>query len=228
VSTTPSHALRTKLALTAPALHHATHALWRPHDPHDTTLPARYHRYLRAMHALTTASVPLLERAAARCARLDDPAAPHLAAYYTRHADEERGHDTWLLEDLAAAGAPAPHPLPPPPPLVAELAGAQYYRIEHRHPAALLGYLAVLEGNAPAPGLADHLAARTGLPDAAFRTVRAHAHLDTGHLADLHHLLDELPLTDHQLTETAVSALHTATTLARLFHHLAADPEGQP
>ncbi|WP_244305186.1 iron-containing redox enzyme family protein [Kitasatospora cheerisanensis] len=108
-----------------------------------------------------------------------------------------------------------------------ELAGAQYYRIEHRHPVALLGYLAVLEGHAPSPALAGVLATRTGLPPAAFRTVREHADLDAGHVAELERQLDRLPLTAAQQTEVAVSALHTAGILARLFHQLAADPGGQ-
>jgi len=216
-----SRALNARLALATPALHRASARLWRP----DGDLAGRYRRYLRAMHALTTASVPLLERAAAACARLDDDWAPALAAYFAGHAEDERGHDAWLLEDLATAGEPAGSPLPPP--LVVELAGSQYYRIEHRHPAALLGYLAVLEGQAPSPVLAGALAARTGLPAAAFRTVREHADLDAEHLAEVERQLDRLSLTAAQQTEVAVSALHTAGTLARLFHQLAADSGGQ-
>ncbi|MFD8597376.1 iron-containing redox enzyme family protein [Kitasatospora sp. NPDC059646] len=218
-----SRALHVRLALAAPAVERATAQLWRP----EGDLTARYRTYLWAMHALTTASVPLLERAAANCARLDDDWAPRLAAYFAGHAQEERGHDAWLLEDLAAAGVPVGRVRPLPPPLVVELAGAQYYRIEHRHPAALLGYLAVLEGHAPSPALAGVLAARTGLPPAAFRTVRDHADLDAGHVAALERQLDRLPLTAPQQTEVAVSALHTAGILARLFHQLAADPGGQ-
>ncbi|MFF2629415.1 iron-containing redox enzyme family protein [Kitasatospora griseola] len=218
-----SRALNARLALATPALHRASAHLWRP----DGDLTRRYLRYLWAMHALTTASVPLLECAAAACARLDDPWAPSLAAYFTEHAKEERGHDAWLLADLVAAGEPVGPERPLAPPLVVELAGAQYYRIAHRHPTALLGYLAVLEGQAPSPVLAGALAARTGLPAAAFRTVRDHAHLDTEHLAEVERQLDRLPLTSDQQTEVAVSALHTAGILARLFHQLAADTGGQ-
>ncbi|MFF0390895.1 iron-containing redox enzyme family protein [Kitasatospora sp. NPDC004615] len=221
MSVPASRALDARLALVAPALHRASSRLWRP----EGDLTGRYIDYLWAMHALTVASVPLLERAAAACARLDEEWAPRLAAYFAVHAEEERGHDAWLLADLVAAGEQQEPPLPPP--LVVELAGAQYYRIEHRHPAALLGYLAVLEGHAPSPALAGVLAARTGLPEAAFRTVREHAALDAGHLAEVRRQLDRLELTAAQQTEVAVSALHTAGILARLFHQLAADPGGQ-
>ncbi|UED88453.1 hypothetical protein K4G22_13595 [Streptomyces profundus] len=209
-----------KLALVTPALHRATERLWRPEG-----LRERYLRYLAAMHPLLVASVPLLERAAARCADLDDPYAPRLAAYYRRHAEEERGHDAWLLADLAEAGGRAPDV---PPRAVVELAGAQHYRVEHEHPVALLGYMAVLEGNAPAPWLPDRLALATGLPPAAFRTLREHAALDGGHLAALLREFDELPLTGRQRTVVSVSALHTAGLLTQLFRHLATDPPTDP
>lgn len=219
--TTPaSLALRTKLTPTTPVLRAATTALWRPDG-----LRRRYVRYLAAMYPLVKASVPLLERAAERCAELDDPPSRRLAAYYTRHAEEERDHDAWLLDDLAALGAA---PAAVPPPVVVELAGAQYYRIEHEHPVTLLGYIAVLEGNAPGPRLADRLTEITGLPDAAFRTLREHAELDGGHLDDLHQVLDELALTPARQTAVSVSALHTAGLLTRLFLSLATDPGGHP
>jgi hypothetical protein len=223
---TASAALCVKLGLAAPALRAATAALWRQ-EP--SGLRPRYVGYLYAMHALVRASVPLMERAARRCAELapHDPVATPLARYLERHADEERGHDAWLLDDLAAAGGdPAAALDRLPSPVVADLAGSQYYWIEHHHPVALLGYIRVLEANAPAPWLADRLAARTGLPAAAFRTVREHAALDTGHLADLDELLDSLPLTAAQQVAVGVSALRTADGVARLFTQLAAAQGG--
>ncbi|MFE5975024.1 iron-containing redox enzyme family protein [Streptomyces sp. NPDC056460] len=218
---TASLALRTKLTPTAPVLRAATAALWRPDG-----LRERYVRYLAAMHRLVRASVPLLLRAAERCAaEPDDPAARRLAAYCLRHAEEERDHDAWLLEDLAAAGS---GPAAVPHPIVVELAGAQYYRIEHEHPVALLGYIAVLEGNAPGPRLADRLAEVTGLPDGAFRTLREHAELDGGHLDDLYRVFDALAPSPARQTAVAVSALHTANLLTRLFLSLAEDNGGHP
>jgi len=221
-----SAALRIKLGLAEPALRAATDALWR-HEPSD--LRPRYVAYLYEMYALLRASVPLMERAALRCAELapGDPVAGPLWRYLERHIEEERGHDAWLLEDLAVAGGdPARAASRLPSPVVADLVGAQYYWIAHHHPAALLGYIRVLEGHAPAPWLADRLAARTGLPDAAFRTVREHAELDGGHLAELDELLDTLPLTPAQQTALAVSALRTAAGITRLFSYLATTPGG--
>jgi hypothetical protein len=219
-----STALRVKLGLAAPALHAATAALWRP-----VGLRPRYIEYLYAMHALIRASVPLLERAALRCAELPpgDRLAGPLRQYFEEHAAEERGHDAWLLADLSAAGVdPAAALNRLPAPIVAELAGAQYYWVEHHHPVMLLGYILVLEGNAPAPWLANRLAELTGFPVAAFRTVRDHAELDSEHVAALDGLLDALPLTPAQEAALAVSALRTADGLTRLFRRLAAHPGG--
>ncbi|MFE4695678.1 iron-containing redox enzyme family protein [Streptomyces sp. NPDC056738] len=222
MSTYAVASLRLELSLVEPVLRAASARMWRS----DPRLPGRYRRYLRAMHQVIRASVPLLERAAARCEALSgDPVARTLAPYLRTHAEEERGHDDWLLADAAATGA-SPDELTgtAPPPQVAALVGAQYYWLEHSHPVALLGYIAVLEGNAPAPGLADRLARETGLPDDAFETVRLHADLDDGHSADLDRLLGRLPLDAAQRSLVAVSALHTVASLAELFDRITAAP----
>ncbi|MFJ5819455.1 iron-containing redox enzyme family protein [Streptomyces sp. NPDC093108] len=214
-----SERLRVKLAFAEPALRASTAALWRP----EGLLP-RYRAYLCAMHTVIRASVPLMERAAERAeslARRGDPLGAPLAAYLAGHIREEAEHDTWLLEDLTAAGSGPRAALEPvPSPLVASLAGAQYYWIEHHHPVALLGYIAVLEGHAPAAGLAPRLARATGLPAPAFRTVHEHARLDDGHADELYALLDRLPLSRGQETAVAVSALHTTDALTQLFVRL--------
>ncbi|MCA6091839.1 iron-containing redox enzyme family protein [Streptomyces sp. SCA3-4] len=212
----PDHGVRLRhvLGLAGPALERSTAALWsRP------GLERRYPAYLTAMHEIVRASVPLMETAALHC----DRTSGSLRAYLRHHAREERGHDAWLLEDLAAAGEDPYAPgRTPPRPLVAALVGAQYYWIRHYHPACLLGYIAALESNAPAPLLAGRLAAATALPDAAFRTLRHHAHADTGHSAAVFDLLDRLRLTPPQVHAVTLSALHTVAALTDLFDTLGA------
>jgi hypothetical protein len=180
------------------------------------------------MHGVIRASVPLMTAAARRCAALaqpaegeGDPVAGPLATYLGGHIAEETGHDDWLLADLRAAGRdPAAVLATPPGPAVARMVGAPYYWVEHHHPVALLGYIAVLEGNAPPPGLATVLERQTGLPAAAFRTLAAHADLDTGHTAGLDDLLDDLPLRPRHRTAVAVCALHTVDAFAALLDTL--------
>ena len=213
--------LRTTLRLAAPALAAVTERLWRTSD-----LTARYIAYLYAMHEVVRASVPLMETAALRCRTYPpgDRAAGGLRAYLADHIREERHHDEWLMDDLAAAGEPDPPTLlgRQPGPQVARLVGAQYYWIAHHSPLCLLGYIAALEANAPSPHLADRLSAATGLPDAAFRTVRHHAVVDGGHSDAVFTLLDRLPLTTTQARAVTVSALTTVTALIDLFETLGA------
>ncbi|CAM5499542.1 iron-containing redox enzyme family protein [Streptomyces griseus] len=211
--------LRVKLLLLEPEFRDATHRMWRA----DGLLP-RYRTYLCTMHAVIRASVPLMELALRRARQLDasgDLLAAPLAAYLEEHIREEAGHDDWLLDDLRAAGGTPEDALGPlPSPLTASLVGSQYYWIEHHHPVALLGYIAVLEGYAPAPGLTGRIARLTGLPATALRTVREHSVLDTEHLDELYALLDRLPLGREREAAVAVSALHSLDALTRLFVRL--------
>jgi hypothetical protein len=142
--------LRAVLDLVVPALRHSAAALWQP-----AGLRERYGRYLVEMHAVLRASVPLMELAALRCDE-PGPVCARLGEYFPLHIKEEAGHDEWLLGDMATMGVNRQGD--PPSVQVARLAGPQYYWISHGHPVALLGYIAVLEGNAPAPELPGLLA----------------------------------------------------------------------
>ncbi|MFF3754893.1 iron-containing redox enzyme family protein [Streptomyces sp. NPDC002018] len=219
-------ALRTGLALAAPALGASTARLWRAPG-----LRERYTGYVRAMHGVIRASVPLMERAAARCAELgprDRTAAP-LESYLREHIEEERGHDDWLLADFAALGGdPGSLTTELPPPAVARLVGAQQYWIEYHHPVTLLGYIAALEANAPAPWLADHIVAAAGLPPEAVTTVREHAALDAGHAGAVFALLDRLPLGPAGSSAVTVSGLHTVHALIELFDRVDRDAGTAP
>jgi pyrroloquinoline quinone (PQQ) biosynthesis protein C len=176
------------------------------------------------MHGVIRASVPLMEFAAYRCDELAerDPVAGPLRRYLTAHIAEERGHDDWLLADLVALGCdPAPVLVEQPPPAVARLVGAHYYWVAHHHPVEILGYIAVMEGNAPAVPLARWIVSHAGVPDAAVRTVREHAELDGGHTDAVFDLLDTLPLSAAQVHAVTISGLYTVEALIELFTHIA-------
>ena len=85
----------------------------------------------------------------------------------------------------------------------------------HYHPVAVLGYIALLEGYPPSPGMLEELSAGSGYPPEAFRTLRLHAELDPGHGAELDRMLDGLALTPPQTTVIGLSAIASAHGFAR-------------
>ncbi|WP_433359341.1 iron-containing redox enzyme family protein [Streptosporangium sp. CA-115845] len=213
----PSAILRAKIDLAGHALRSAESTLWRAPGPRR-----RYRDYLCAMHMVIRASVPLLRAASARAVELGEG---ELGEYLDRHAAEETCHDDWLREDLASIEPSAEELLRrTPPPSVAELVGAQYYWVLHHHPVALLGYVAVLEDEAPSPALLEHLERGTGYPPAAFRTLWRHAALDPGHRDGLDRMLDGLRPTREQQAAVGTSALHTVRAAAALLRELAGEP----
>ena len=209
--------LRARLALMQPALDRITGAFWT-----DPRLPELYPRLLLELHPLVRAGSPILERAAevAR-ARVDDPLGPPLAEYYAEHAEEERGHDEWVLDDLEHFGYDREQVrsrVPSAP--VAALFGAQYFWVLHAHPLALMGYIACVEGRHALEPELDRIIERTGLPEAAFSNYRNHARLDPQHQDDIYALLDRLPLDDRHHEILGLSAMYTCNALGSLFASL--------
>lgn len=187
-----------------------------------------YPEMLKASYQVIRGSVPLLEAARDRCLGLPgaDPLREPLAAYFAAHAEEERGHDAWVARDLEALGVrPGDVERSLPSPIVAGLVGAQHYWMAHAHPVALLGYLAVLEGEPPDESLFEDAAVRAGLPAAAFSTLRYHARVDQEHWRDLLALLDRLELRERDLALIGLSILHTCEGMDALIGSVLA---GQP
>lgn len=156
----------------------------------------------------------------------EDPLAAITAEYLSQHIEEEAHHDEWLLDDLVASGMDRDTVLQTwPSAPVASLIGAQYCWIRHAHPAALFGYLAVIEGNPP---LADHLReiqSQTGFPPEAFRCLHRHAEDDKEHLKELRATITGLPLKAEQESLIATSASATLTGLIRILEDLMAHQE---
>jgi hypothetical protein len=172
--------------------------------------------YLVMEHEIIRATVPLTIAARGRAAASADPVCDSLVEYLDEHVDEEKGHDQTLLDDLETLGVTRGAVLRRmPSPTVAQLVGAQYYWIEHHHPIAFLGFVAVMEGFPPTPALLETLRRRTGLPPAAFRTYEEHAQLDPGHRDHLDKTLDALPLTAGHEEIVGISALSTTALLPR-------------
>jgi hypothetical protein len=184
-----------------------------------------YPEYLFTIHTVIRASVPLMETARERAQAMaaDDPVAAALADYLGEHIDEERDHDEWLLDDLETIGVERSAVLDRlPSATVASAVGAQYYWVLHYHPVALLGWIGLLEGYPPTPALIDELRNNTGYEPEAFRTLAAHAELDTEHGDELFEALDRLPLTAEQSAVIGLNAIASVHLLARALNEVTA------
>jgi len=179
------------------------------------------------IHQITRASGPLMEAALQGSRRRrTDPAAAELGAYLERHIEEERHHDVWMLEDLESVGVPRAEVLAAAPPVaVAAMVGAQYYWIRHHDPVALIGYMLMLECNAPTPEILADLQDRSGLPESFFRTHRVHAELDPDHQSDLLDLAVSLPLAPARRQLIDASIMHTLERMAECVADLEARVE---
>lgn len=216
-----SGALRLKLDLAAGEYDRAARAFWR-HPRLAQLIPD----YLFLIHSIIRASVALMECARDRATRLagNEPVAASLAEYLSQHVNEERHHDDWLLDDFQELGISREAVWSRmPSPTVASLVGAQYYWIHHHHPVAVLGYIAVLEGDPPVESRIAEVIERTGLPERAFRTFIKHARLDPHHRDDLNSVLDAMPLTREYETLIATSALETQHLFAVSLREVVAD-----
>ena len=186
-----SEALRLKIRLAESQLGHASDAV-----AHHGDVAQLYPEMLFRAHCLARASAPLMQAALdeARC-RAPDPVCAGIHDYLVQHIVEEREHSAWIEQDLAFLGMSATELAQRIPPAnAASAVGAHYYWIKHFHPAAVLGYIAVLEGAAPRLSWVEDLETRTKLPAQAFRTLKLHAAVDVEHVRDLDALLDRLPL----------------------------------
>lgn len=151
---------------------------------------ALYLEFLRQAYHHVRHTCPLLSLAAARTRD-----GVYRAGLYDYIA-EERGHDAWILEDIAAMGgdAEAAKRTPPRPPCRA-MVGYAYYAIEWISPYSLLGMIHVLEGMSVA--LAERAARALQASFAAgdgrgFLYLRSHGALDAGHTAFFADLVNRL------------------------------------
>ena len=126
-----------------------------------------------------------------------------LHQYLVEHLSEEREHEAWLAADLETAGIDVTRTIVPR--IAVEMVGSQYYLIFHVDPAALLGYMAVLECF-PTP-IADIEALEAVHGTNLLRTSRYHAEHDLDHGAVLLSVIDQIPEGRQQIVlESAIQA----------------------
>jgi len=200
--------LRNKISLFSGGLDAEANRFWTHSD-----FPRVYRSYLHQSHAIIRATVPLM-RAAIESLQLpqyaSDPVAKSMIQYLEQHAEEETGHDQWILDDAEVMGLTRNDILNHRPSQIAsQIAGVQYYWIHHFHPVALLGYIAVMEGEPSSPEFFKDVAQRNKLPVEAISSFLYHSKLDPTHKADLDRFIDQLPLGPIEVELIGLSALRT-------------------
>jgi pyrroloquinoline quinone (PQQ) biosynthesis protein C len=131
------------------------------------------------------------------------------------YVEEERGHDEWILADIAACGADAHAVRHGRPGHATEVMVAYAYdTIARGNPLGFFGMVHVLEGTSVALALqaADQIQAHLALPDAAFSYLRSHGTLDLQHTAHFAQLMDRI---DEAADRAAI--VHAARAFYRLY-----------
>jgi hypothetical protein len=161
----------------------------------EARLPAILPEWFTALWHVIRATEPTLQRCVARLESCQgDAFEQDLLAFYRHKLVDEADHGVWLLADLEHLGmtrASLDRTLPAAP--ITALVGSQTYWIDYVHPAAYLGYMALLEGYMPDPSQLEMLIETSGAPREAFATVAFHATEDIGHRKDLERILDAVP-----------------------------------
>jgi hypothetical protein len=111
-----------------------------------------------------------------------------LRKYFAFHLIEEQNHAVWLHEDLTDSGIDIDNPTLQFE--AAQFAGAQYYLIRHAHPAAVFGYLLVLECFPMRPETVKELEGLHGLK---LSCLYHHAEHDVSHWREVLEQIDKLP-----------------------------------
>ena len=166
---------------------------------------AQYLRYLGEAYHHVRHTCPLLAAAIARCGRGDERYRDALFEYI----EEERGHDEWILQDIAALGGDADAVRAGEgSDAVRVMVAYGYHVVDRFNPYGLLGMVHVLEGmsvalaqRAPASikeALGEH---RSG----GFSYLESHGALDQDHVAFFQRLVNgiEDPRHQHAIIDTA-------------------------
>jgi hypothetical protein len=182
----------------------------------EVSLPS-YLAFLREAHHHVRHTVPLL----AACRDRLPPRLDWLRGPLDEYIDEERGHDEWILNDIAACGFD-PQPIRNGVPgFAAEVMVAYAYdTIARGNPVGFFGMVHVLEGTSVALALraADRIQAGLGLPAEAFSYLRSHGVLDREHTAQFERLMDRL----EDATDQA-AVIHAAKAFYRLYGNVFRD-----
>ncbi len=177
-----------------------------------------YLQYLTEAYHHVRYTCPLMGAALARCGSGDHRYRKALLEYL----DEERGHEEWILNDIAALGGDAEAVRAGRGALTTRImVGYAYYAIDRVSPYALLGMVHVLEGmsvalaDKAAQGIAQSINVGSGgieTGNNGFSYLLSHGSLDQDHVRFFEDLVNGLP--NDEAEEAVIDA---AKTMYRLF-----------
>ena len=154
---------------------------------------AEYRAFLHDLYHIVWHFCPIMAAAAARC---DDRYREVRYELYER-IEEEKGHETWVLEDIAAMGVDvgSVQANPPSAPVQAMIA-FNYHGAERVHPCSVLGMLYMLEvvSSVYAGRVSESIARAIGrdVDAGGFRFLSSHATMDVEHMAKLNVLVKKI------------------------------------
>jgi len=133
----------------------------------------------------------------------------------TEYIDEEKGHEEWILNDIATCGADAEAVRNGQAKPATELMVAYaYHTIERINPAAFFGMVLVLEGTSIelATNAANAIQKALSLPSEAFSYLSSHGTLDIEHMGFYEGLMNKIE--DEQSQQQII---HCARMMYRLY-----------
>lgn len=176
----------------------------------EITLP-RYVAFLTEAYYHVRETIPLLMACGSRLG----PKHRWLQDAITEYIEEERGHDRWILSDIAASGADAVEVEQGMPRLATELMVSYAWdSVLRKNPVSFFGMVLVLEGTSvnlatPMGQLIQH---KLGLPEKAMSYLYSHGSLDQEHIQFFRKLMDQLTDADDQ-----AAVIHMAKVMFRLY-----------
>lgn len=149
-----------------------------------------YRAFLHDLYHIVWHFCPVMAAAVARC---DDRFRDVRYELYER-IEEEKGHESWVLDDIEAMGGDVGFVRNNPPSVpVQAMIAFNYYSAERVHPCSVLGMLYMLEVVSSVYGgrAADSIARATGreVEAGGFKFLSSHATMDVDHMAKLNRLV---------------------------------------
>ena len=176
----------------------------------EITLP-RYVAFLTEAYYHVRETIPLLMACGSRLG----PRHRWLQDAITEYIEEERGHDRWILADIAACGADAVAVEQGMPRLATELMVSYAWDwVLRKNPVSFFGMVLVLEGTSVnlATSMGQLIQHKLGLPEQAMSYLYSHGSLDQEHIQFFRTLMDQLTDADDQ-----AAVIHMARVMFRLY-----------